>query len=428
MTVTTTSPRASYAGNGSTVLFTVPFLFPANADLRVVLRDASNVETLQVLTTNYTVTGAGNPAGGSITMGVAPATGETLVIRRVVALTQGIDYTPNDPFPADTHEQGLDRGMMAAQQLDESLGRALSVPESDTAASLELPIDTARASKFLSFDATGKPIAAAGTSANLGPVSAFMDTLLDDADAGTARATLGAAGTAIANTFTKTQSWSKGADVASAATLVLGTDGNYFDVTGTTGITAITVAAGTLFMLQFDGALTIADGASLDLAGANITTVAGDRALFFATAANTVQLLAYVREGVGPLAYATQAEQETGTATNVAVSPGRQHHHPSAAKCWGDVSYSGGVPTLDGSYNITSVTDTGAGILDVTIATDFSSAVYPIQVTIFDPVVTQKLGNVTAQAVGTFTIKFFDTAGSGSIDPDGVYFLAFGDQ
>ena len=176
---------------GATVLFTVPFLFPANADLRVVLRDASNVETLQVLTTNYTVTGAGNPAGGSITMGVAPATGETLVIRRVVALTQGIDYTPNDPFPAETHEQGLDRGMMAAQQLDEALDRALSVPESDTAASLELPIDTARASKFLSFDATGKPIAAAGTSANLGPVSAFIDTLLDDADAGAARTTLG---------------------------------------------------------------------------------------------------------------------------------------------------------------------------------------------------------------------------------------------
>ena len=191
MTVTTTSPRVSYAGNGSTTLFTVPFLFPADADLRVVLRSAANVETLQVLTTNYTVAGAGNPAGGSITMGAAPATGETLVIRRVVALTQGIDYTPNDPFPAETHEAGLDRGMMAAQQLDEALDRALTVPESDTATTIELPIDTARASKFLGFDASGNPIAAAGTSANLGPVLAFIDTLLDDADAGTARTTLG---------------------------------------------------------------------------------------------------------------------------------------------------------------------------------------------------------------------------------------------
>lgn len=191
MTVTTTSPRASYAGNGATTLFTVPFLFPADGDLRVVLRDALNVETLQVLTTNYTVAGAGNPAGGSITMVVAPATGETLVVRRVVALTQGIDYTPNDNFPAETHEAGLDRAMMAAQQVDEELDRALIVPESDTA-SLVLPIDSARASKFLSFDASGNVVMAVGTAASLGPVSAFIDTLLDDIDAATARVTLGA--------------------------------------------------------------------------------------------------------------------------------------------------------------------------------------------------------------------------------------------
>ncbi len=49
----------------------------------------------------------------------------------------------------------------------------------------------------------------------------------------------------------------KGADIASASPLVLGTDGNYFDVTGSTGFSAITVAAGALFMLQFDGALTL---------------------------------------------------------------------------------------------------------------------------------------------------------------------------
>ena len=81
------------------------------------------------------------------------------------------------------------------------------------------------------------------------------------------------------NTFSKRQDWAKGADLSSASTLTLGTDGNYFDVTGTTTITAISTAqAGTNILLQFDGALTLTHNAtSLKLlTGANITTVAGD--------------------------------------------------------------------------------------------------------------------------------------------------------
>ena len=61
----------------------------------------------------------------------------------------------------------------------------------------------------------------------------------------------------------------KGADIASAATLVLGSDGNSFDVTGTTGITAISAKpAGTVIMLQFDGVVDITHNAvSLILEG-----------------------------------------------------------------------------------------------------------------------------------------------------------------
>ena len=71
----------------------------------------------------------------------------------------------------------------------------------------------------------------------------------------------------------------KGVDLASAATLTLGTDGNYFHVTGTTGITAISSAnTGTAVFLEFDGALTLTHNAiSLILAGSvNYTTSAGD--------------------------------------------------------------------------------------------------------------------------------------------------------
>lgn len=73
--------------------------------------------------------------------------------------------------------------------------------------------------------------------------------------------------------------WQKAADKASAATVDLSTvEGNYVHITGTTTITAFgTVNAGTVMVLEFDGALTVTHNAtSLILAGgANLTTAAG---------------------------------------------------------------------------------------------------------------------------------------------------------
>ncbi len=77
-------------------------------------------------------------------------------------------------------------------------------------------------------------------------------------------------------------SMDKGADLASAAALTLGSDGNYFDVTGTTAITSISdVGVGTVIRLHFDDALTLTHSADLVLPDdADIVTVAGDEATF----------------------------------------------------------------------------------------------------------------------------------------------------
>ena len=97
----------------------------------------------------------------------------------------------------------------------------------------------------------------------------------------------------------------KGGDIASASPLVIDTDGNYFDVTGTTGYAAMTVTAGRRFTLQFDGVLTMTHHATnLDLPGeANITTAAGDVAEFFSTGSDTVQCINYTKaDGGSPVA------------------------------------------------------------------------------------------------------------------------------
>jgi hypothetical protein len=89
----------------------------------------------------------------------------------------------------------------------------------------------------------------------------------------------------------------KGADIASAEPLVIGTDGNYFDVTGTATIATHTVAANRHYFTQFDGILTLThNGTTQDLPGqADITTAAGDVAEWQSTGANTVQCVNYTR-------------------------------------------------------------------------------------------------------------------------------------
>ena len=89
----------------------------------------------------------------------------------------------------------------------------------------------------------------------------------------------------------------KGGDIASAAPLVVDTDGDFFDVTGTTGFAALTIAAHRHIFLQFDAALVMTHHATnLNLpGGANITTAAGDIAEFLSTGSNTATCVNYTR-------------------------------------------------------------------------------------------------------------------------------------
>lgn len=76
---------------------------------------------------------------------------------------------------------------------------------------------------------------------------------------------------------------SKGANIASASTLSIPSDGNYFNVTGTVTITGFSdVAIGTEITLEFDAVLVLTHHAT-DLklpTQANITTAAGDVGIF----------------------------------------------------------------------------------------------------------------------------------------------------
>ena len=99
----------------------------------------------------------------------------------------------------------------------------------------------------------------------------------------------------------------KGVDIASAGTIVIGTDGGYFDITGTTGISTMTVAAGRVFTLQFDGVVTLTHSSTLYLSGAaNFTTEANDHLTFISVAANDVrQIGTGLKDGGSPVVAAS---------------------------------------------------------------------------------------------------------------------------
>ena len=157
MTVSSTTTRNSYSGNGSTTTFAYGFKIFADADLTVILRASTGAETVQTLTTHYTVSNAGNASGGNVVFGSAPASGVTVVIRRNMGITQATDYVANDPFPAATHEDALDRLTFISQQMQEEIDRSIKLSRTNTMTSTEFTTSaTDRASKVLSFNASGE--------------------------------------------------------------------------------------------------------------------------------------------------------------------------------------------------------------------------------------------------------------------------------
>jgi hypothetical protein len=59
MTISSTTVKNSYSGNGSNDTFVYGFKIFANTDLQVIIRSAAGTETTKTLTTHYTVTGVG---------------------------------------------------------------------------------------------------------------------------------------------------------------------------------------------------------------------------------------------------------------------------------------------------------------------------------------------------------------------------------
>jgi hypothetical protein len=137
MTISSETSKVTYAANGSTTVFPFTFKILDETHLLVeTVNDNTGVVTTLTIGTNYTVSGTGNSTGqtnytsGDVTALVAPASGNTVVVRRSVPNTQETDYVENADFPADSHERALDKLTMIEQEQSELLERCVNFPAS----------------------------------------------------------------------------------------------------------------------------------------------------------------------------------------------------------------------------------------------------------------------------------------------------------
>jgi len=180
------SPRIQYTADGSQTAFTYPFPIFAESDLEVFLDDADQAS-------GFTVAGAGESEGGTVTFDTAPAVDTVVTLLRNVPIERTSDFQESGEFRAKVINDELDREIAMIQQVDDKVARSLRLSQTDSADNLELPEKAARAGALLGFDAEGDPIATAGSSGGV-TVSTFMEGVLDDTTAAAARATLGALG------------------------------------------------------------------------------------------------------------------------------------------------------------------------------------------------------------------------------------------
>ena len=172
MTVSTTTIKNSASGNGTLHSFAYGFKIFADGDLDVIVRSSNGTETVKALNTDYIVTNAGVDSGGNVlfkfntgsssdahfsSSDKRPQTGETVLLRRSLDLTQSTDYVENDPFAAEDHETALDRLTFISQELQEELSRSIKISRTNTMTSTEFTTSsTDRANKILAFDSSGE--------------------------------------------------------------------------------------------------------------------------------------------------------------------------------------------------------------------------------------------------------------------------------
>lgn len=174
------SPRRQYTATSGQTVFDFPLPFFEQGDLTVYLtpvgQTADDAADLQVITTNYTVTGENTQDGGKITLTVGATTGDIITIDRVVDLERLADYQNSGDLLAETLNREQDTEIMISQQLREDLNRSIKRSSSSTSTA-DLTLPEPEASKHLQWNSTATALENANP--DQAAASQIYDTVAD---------------------------------------------------------------------------------------------------------------------------------------------------------------------------------------------------------------------------------------------------------
>ncbi len=171
-----------------------------------------------------------------------------------------------------------------------------------------------------------------------------------------------------------------------------------------------------------DGTALTADAASTN--GVKWTALTGTGTVTSVATAGLATGGTITTTGTVTVTAATKSDQQTGTSTTTVVTPAHQQDHDSAAKAW--VNFTGSSGAVNASYNVPSVTRTGAGRYTVNFTNSFATANYAALVTAIDNG-TVLISQALALSAGSFTVAISNTA-STPTDPAQVAVVCFGRQ
>ena len=184
--------RVQYSGNtivANTTTLAIDFPFFTEDDINVIVTDSSGVDTVLSRGTGtgtFAVAGAAVDdgfSGGNVTFGDAYTTTDTITIFRDIPIERTTDFPTSGPFSITSLNTDFDRIFAIAQQNETAAARAVSLKESDTTTSVELPIASVRASNVLAFDANGDIDVSISASQVSALASASSQAAADAADA-----------------------------------------------------------------------------------------------------------------------------------------------------------------------------------------------------------------------------------------------------
>jgi len=144
--------KRNVAAGGETV-FDYDFQIFEEEDIAV-YRERAGTVTKLVLTTDYTVTGVGAQAGGTIVLNVAAVADDIYAILGVNEY-RSADYSqPGDFLAADVNND-MNKQMQTSQQCRRDIDRTFKLQPTDEAIDLTLALPDERAGKLMGFDNDG---------------------------------------------------------------------------------------------------------------------------------------------------------------------------------------------------------------------------------------------------------------------------------